>query len=126
MQLEYCLEITMLRHGLKFLKDTLRWEKRKLSLLGRIYVIKMKVLPRMTFMFQIIPILTMDTPFKQWQKDISKFVRQVEKAQVELQLMQDAKTSSGLGLPDLRVNFATFCLELLKGWVTLRNKRLWN
>lgn len=47
------------------LKDLLRWDRLQLTLLGSISVIKMNVLPKTLFLFQTIPILITDTPFKQ-------------------------------------------------------------
>ena len=72
-------------------KDLLRWEKLQLSMMGQISVIKMNVLPRMLFLFQTILILTTDLPFKQWQKDISKFIWQGKKPRIKYKLLQDAK-----------------------------------
>lgn len=51
-----------------------RWDKLLLSLLGRISVIKTNVLLRILFLFQTI--IETSVPFKQWQKEISKFVWQ--------------------------------------------------
>lgn len=55
-------------------KDSLRWDKLQLSLLDRISVMKMNVLPKM-FLFQMLSVLMINVPFKQW-KNISKFIRQ--------------------------------------------------
>lgn len=51
----------------KIKKDTLRWDKFKLSLLGRTSVVEINVFLRTMFLFQTIPILTSDVLLKQWQ-----------------------------------------------------------
>nr|GEZ82414.1 hypothetical protein [Tanacetum cinerariifolium] len=105
-------------------KDLLRWERLKLSLLGRISVIKMNVLPKMMFLFQTIPVIISDAPFKEWQKDISKFIWQGKKPRVKYKILQDAKERGGLGLPDLKVYHAACCFVWLKEWMYLQNRRL--
>lgn len=72
-------------------KNILTLENLQLSLLGRISVIKMNILPRMMFLFQIIPILTTHVPFKQWQKDIRRFVWQGRKSRVKCKIFQNTK-----------------------------------
>lgn len=41
----------------KKIKDLLKWNHQKLSLLGRISVIKMNVLPRILYFFRTLPII---------------------------------------------------------------------
>lgn len=65
-------KIVMLRHGMK-LNDTLRCGKLKL-LLEKNSMITMNVLLKMMFSFQTVPVLITHAPFKQCQKDMSKFV----------------------------------------------------
>lgn len=50
-------------------KDTDIWSRLKLSLLGRISVIKMNILPRLLFLFQAIPVVKGIRQFKDWQKN---------------------------------------------------------
>jgi len=67
-------------------KDLLRWEKLQLSLFGRISVVKMIVLLRIIFLFQTIPVLKNNAPFKQWQRDISKFIWQGKEPRVKYKI----------------------------------------
>lgn len=39
-------------------------------------------------------------------------------------MLQDVKKSGEIGLPDLKLYFATGCLVLMKEWMFLRNKGL--
>uniref|UniRef100_A0A8D0KLK4 Reverse transcriptase domain-containing protein n=1 Tax=Salvator merianae TaxID=96440 RepID=A0A8D0KLK4_SALMN len=100
------------------------WSKLKLSLLGRISVLKMNVLPRVMFLFQSIPIIIKDEVFKKWQKDLTSFIWQGKKPRIRFKLMQDAKERGGLGLPNLKLYFAACCLSWIVKWFWLRDKRL--
>lgn len=115
----YCFKIIMLTWN-EIKKDMSSWKKLQMLLLGE-FVINMNVLLRMLFLFQIIPVLTIDVLFKQRQKDISKFVQRDEKLWVKYKMLQDAKERVGLGLPDLKFYFAACCLAWIKYWMTLRN-----
>lgn len=68
-------------------------------------MIKINILPRMLFLFQTT--LT-DVAFKQWQKDISKFVSQGKKTRIKYQVLQDTKERRGLGLSNLKLYFAAW------------------
>lgn len=76
-------------------------------------MLKMIALPRMLILFQTILVLTVDVPFKQWQKDISKFVWQAKKPWVVYKVLQDTEERGGLGLPDSKLYFAV-CLVWMK------------
>uniref|UniRef100_A0A670INW4 Reverse transcriptase domain-containing protein n=1 Tax=Podarcis muralis TaxID=64176 RepID=A0A670INW4_PODMU len=55
-------------------KDLEVWGKLKLSFWGRIATIKMNVLPKMLFLFQNILVIKGTKIFKEWQREISKYV----------------------------------------------------
>lgn len=79
----------------KMQKDLPKWNKLRLSFLSRISVITSKVLPKMLFLFQTLPILVTDISLKQWQKAISKFTWQRPTKKMEYELLQDAKERGG-------------------------------
>lgn len=58
--------------------------------MGRIAVIKMNILPKM-FLFQTIPVVISDDPFKSWQRDISNYIWQGKKARIKCKILLDAK-----------------------------------
>lgn len=92
------------RHGMK-LKNMSRWDKLQLSLLDRNSVLKINALLRMLILFQTIYVLTVDVPFKQWQKEVSKFVY--------MSCVQGVTRfwrKRWLSIPDLKLYFAAFCL----------------
>uniref|UniRef100_A0A670HZZ5 Reverse transcriptase domain-containing protein n=1 Tax=Podarcis muralis TaxID=64176 RepID=A0A670HZZ5_PODMU len=102
-------------------KDLEIWSRLRLSLLGRIAVIKMNVLPRMLFLFQTLQILDKMDCFKRWQKDISKFVWQGKKPRINFKILTDAKDRGGFALPDLRLYYESAAFCWLKQWLLLEN-----
>uniref|UniRef100_A0A670J4H9 Reverse transcriptase domain-containing protein n=1 Tax=Podarcis muralis TaxID=64176 RepID=A0A670J4H9_PODMU len=102
-------------------KDLDIWSRLKLSLLGRIAVIKMNVLPRMLFLFQTLQIIDKMDCFKRWQKDISKFVWQGKKPRIKFKTLTDAKDRGGFALPDLRLYYESAAFCWLKDWLLLEN-----
>lgn len=66
--------------ALKEIGDNLEnWESLQLSLLGRIAIIKVNVLPKLLFLFQVIPIPLKESFFIQLNQKISKFVWKLKK-----------------------------------------------
>lgn len=91
---------------------------------GRIFTIKMNVLSKMMFSFQMIPVIEESGYFKSWQKDLSKFIWQYRKMRIKHKLLIDSKDRGGLELPDLKLYYKSACLSLLKDWMTLQNSDL--
>lgn len=72
------------------------WSKLHLSFWGKILVIKMNILPRMIFLFQMIPILGGMGCFKNWRKDIAKFIWKGKKPGIKHKIIID-RNGGGLG-----------------------------
>lgn len=68
----------------------------------------------MLFYFQIIPVLLSDKPFREWQKDMTNFLRQGKKSRVKLKILQDPKERGELDLPDLKLYYASCCFIWMK------------
>uniref|UniRef100_A0A670JFR1 Reverse transcriptase domain-containing protein n=1 Tax=Podarcis muralis TaxID=64176 RepID=A0A670JFR1_PODMU len=95
------------------------WGKLNLSLLGKISVIKMNILPRMMFLFQSIPILGGDKCFNNWKRDLAKFIWSGKKPRIKHKIMIDKKERGGFGLPDMELYHDAVGLTWLKEWIKL-------
>lgn len=105
-------------------KDLIKWNKLKLSLLGRISVIKMNVLPIILFFLQTIPIVKDLKMFGKWQKMLSEFVWAGKKPRIKMKVLCDGRDRGGFQLPNLRLYHDAVCLSWLREWITLENRKL--
>lgn len=66
---------------------------------------KNDVLPRMLFLFQTIPIIAGTACFKEWQKEISRFLWNGENPRIKNKMLTDVKERGGFSLPDLKLYY---------------------
>uniref|UniRef100_A0A803TCQ4 Reverse transcriptase domain-containing protein n=1 Tax=Anolis carolinensis TaxID=28377 RepID=A0A803TCQ4_ANOCA len=105
-------------------KDLEKWKQLKLSLLGRVSAIKMTILPKMTFLFQNIPIIRSTQRFKNWNKDLSKFIWMGKKPRIKRTYLTDEKKRGGLGLPNLQLYHDACGLSWIRDWATLQKTKI--
>uniref|UniRef100_A0A803THD1 Reverse transcriptase domain-containing protein n=1 Tax=Anolis carolinensis TaxID=28377 RepID=A0A803THD1_ANOCA len=98
------------------------WRFLQLSLLGRIAIVKMKILSEVNFLFQNLPILRSKKTIAEWQKDIQRFIWEGKKARIGFKNLKDISKRGGMGLPDLQLYYDAAALSWVKDWTTL-NKR---
>lgn len=105
-------------------KDLLKWNKLKLSLLGRIATIKMNILPRILYLFQTIPIIRKRSHFLYWKRELTDFIWAGKKPRIKYKVMCDARKRGGLNLPDLELYHDACALIWIQDWITTQNKKL--
>ncbi|KAF7244640.1 hypothetical protein EYD10_09237 [Varanus komodoensis] len=104
--------------------DLEKWANLQLSLLGRIALVKMNILPKLLFLFQMIPIKIDKKFFDDLNTHILRFIWKKKKPRIKLKMLQEAKGNGGFGLPDWMLYYQASVLTWLKEWITLRNKRI--
>lgn len=105
--------------------DLIRWEILPLSLLGRIEVIRMNLLPRFLFLFQSLPVSVPISEFNKIDKLISKFIWQKKKPRIKFKTLLLPKEKGGLGLPNLKYYYWAAQLNAIVAWTTNDKESGW-
>lgn len=103
---------------LKTINDDLhRWMNLPLSIMGRISVIKMTILPKLNYLFTMIPALPTLTWFKSLDSIITKFYWKNKTPRIKLSTLQKPKTQGGLEAPHLYHYFLANQLQNIYKWI---------
>ena len=86
-------------------KDLARWTSLPLSLMGRVNVIKMNVLPRLVYLFQSIPADLPDSFFSKCNNMVGKFIWCNKVARIKRSTLYLPIERGGLGLPDMQLYY---------------------
>uniref|UniRef100_G1KXC5 Reverse transcriptase zinc-binding domain-containing protein n=1 Tax=Anolis carolinensis TaxID=28377 RepID=G1KXC5_ANOCA len=78
----------------------------------------------MLFLFQTIPILRSPQLFKNWNKDLAKFIWQGKKPRIKLLNLTDEKKRGGFGLPDLKLYYEASTMVWIKDWANLKKTKI--
>lgn len=81
--------------------DLGRWARCDLSWLGRVYAVKMTLLPRVLYLFRSLPILIGKQVLSKFQSEIVRFVWGRKGYRCLFKTLHWLKSQGGLGLPDL-------------------------
>ncbi len=92
------------------------WKCLPLSLIGRVNVIKMNVLPKFLYLFQCLPIFIPKSFFTILQRNISSFIWNKSKRINQSHLMKP-KCLGGLALPNLQTYYWAANIRSLLYWV---------
>ena len=85
--------------------DLERWISLPISLIGRIESVRMNVLPKMLYLFQMLPIKIPKNTFNLLNRLIARFICQGKRPRIRLKTLQLSKSSGGLGLPTWSTTF---------------------
>lgn len=103
-----------------------KWEKLKLSFLGKIATIKMNILLRFMFLFQTLPIIKKESILDEWQRGINNFMWAEKKPRIKAKCLMDTKERGGLQLPNLKIYHEAAGLSWIAKWIKLDNERILN
>uniref|UniRef100_A0A3P8SZA0 Reverse transcriptase domain-containing protein n=1 Tax=Amphiprion percula TaxID=161767 RepID=A0A3P8SZA0_AMPPE len=98
-------------------RDLDRWSTLPLSLLGRIESLRMNIIPKLLYLFQMLPIDIPKSTFDKLDRLFSKFIWQGRRPRVRLKTLQLPKSHGGLKLPHLRHYFWAAQLRPLTIWI---------
>ncbi len=109
----------------KIKRDIQRWDNLKMSMQARISTVKMNILPRVNFVFFMLPFFPSPNFFKEMNSLISKFIWGGKRPRVSLSVLQRAKPHGSLALPNLMLYHLAFQIRAMRVWVDTHSKVPW-
>lgn len=98
-------------------KDMDRWSALPLSMFGRVESVRMNVLPRLLYPFQMLPIDIPKSTFDKLDKLIARFIWQNKRPRIRLKTLQLLKSGGGLKLPNLQYYFWAAQMRPISIWI---------
>lgn len=106
-------------------EDLRKWASLSHSWLGKINIIKMNILPRILFLFQMIPLGVPVGFFTILQAMVSRFVWRNSHPRISRDILFRSKCSGGLALPNFKTYYHAVILSRLTDWKYALNSKLW-
>ena len=98
--------------------DFQRWSLLPITLAGRVNTVKMTVLPRFLYLFQMIPILLTKTWFKKLDSHITAFIWANSTPRIKRSSLEMPKTEGGMGLPNFLFYYWAANVSKLTYWLS--------
>lgn len=97
--------------------DTDRRNILPLSLMGRVESVRMNILPKLLYPFQMLPIPIATSTFDLLNRLISRFIWQGKRPRVQLKTLQLSKESGSPAVPNLKLYYWEAQLKPLTTWL---------
>uniref|UniRef100_A0A8C5LIY0 Reverse transcriptase domain-containing protein n=1 Tax=Leptobrachium leishanense TaxID=445787 RepID=A0A8C5LIY0_9ANUR len=106
-------------------KDLECWDRYQISWVGRIYSVKMNILPRLLYFFQALPIALDSDDIRDIQRAIDSFIWQGKRHRTARATLYRPKEAGGLGLPCLLSYYYAAQLAQVVAWHSPQTSRRW-
>lgn len=85
----------------------------------------MNILPRLTYIFQMIPITVPQDYFKKLRSIILKYILPHERPRIAYAILAKAKRLRGLAAPDFEKYYQAICISRMVEWIHNKEGRSW-
>ncbi len=98
-------------------EDLESWISLPLSMLGRISLLKMNILPELLYVCQMLPILFSKKVIKEVNSWFSSFILNGKKPRMNLARLTKPQEKGGLSFPDVRLHQLASQLRYIVDWI---------